>query len=40
LKTSDRFQLTIGKHKATFPLDGADFDGLLAMCADKGAGVE
>ena len=40
LKTADRFALTIGEHKTTFPLAGADFDGLLAMCADKAGGVE
>jgi hypothetical protein len=40
LKTADRFGLAIGKHKTIFPLNGADFDGLLTMCADKGNGVE
>jgi hypothetical protein len=40
LKAADRFALTIGKHKTTFPLAGADFDGLLAMCADKAGVVE
>jgi hypothetical protein len=41
LKASDRFALTVGAHKTTYPLEGADFDGLLAMCANKdGAEVE
>jgi hypothetical protein len=41
LKASDRFVLTVGAHKTTYPLEGADFDGLLAMCANKdGAEVE
>ncbi len=40
LKAADRFALTIGKHKTTFPLAGADFDGLVAMCADKAGVVE
>jgi hypothetical protein len=40
LKAADRFALTIGNHKTTFPLAGADFDGLLAMCADKAGVVE
>lgn len=40
LKAADRFALSIGKHKTMFPLAGADFDGLLAMCADKAGGME
>lgn len=39
LMATDRFSLTIGKHKTTFPLNGADFAGLLAMCANKDGGV-
>jgi hypothetical protein len=35
LKAADRFALNIGSHKTTYPLDGADFDGLVAMCANK-----
>jgi hypothetical protein len=39
LKAADHFGLSIGKHKTTYPMEGADFDGLLAMCANKDAGV-
>jgi hypothetical protein len=35
LKNADRFTLVIGTHKTTYPLEGADFDGLLSMCANK-----
>jgi hypothetical protein len=37
LKAADRFTLAIGSHKTTYPLNGADFDGLLAMCANTDA---
>lgn len=39
LKAADHFGVVIGKHKSVYPLDGADFDGLLAMCANKDSGV-
>lgn len=33
LKSAERFTLILNKHKAVYPLAGADFDGLLKLCA-------
>lgn len=32
LQAEERFVMTVGTHKTTFPLAGADFDGLLKLC--------
>jgi hypothetical protein len=32
LRAEDSFSMTVGTHKATYPLNGADFDGLLKLC--------
>jgi hypothetical protein len=32
LRAEERFVMTVGTHKTTFPLAGADFDGLLKLC--------
>jgi hypothetical protein len=33
LKAADMFRLRIGNHTSTYPLAGADFDGLIRLCA-------
>jgi hypothetical protein len=30
---AERFSVTLGKHRVTYPLGGADFSGLLKLCA-------
>lgn len=35
LENAERFTVTVGKHKVTYPLAGADFEGLLKLCADN-----
>ncbi len=35
LEASESFRVTLGKHKITYPLDGADFEGLLKLCNGK-----
>jgi hypothetical protein len=35
LESAERFNVILGKHKVTYPLDGADFRGLLRLCAGK-----
>ena len=37
LKESERFNLRIGDHIATYPLAGADFDGLIRLCTQNSA---
>ena len=35
LQAAERFTLTIGDHKTTYPLAGADVPGLLRLCAKQ-----
>jgi hypothetical protein len=40
LESEERFEVSIGKHKVTYPLADADFGGLLKLCSDKVAPTE
>lgn len=35
LQSAERFTLTQNKHKVTYPLEGADLNGLLKLCTAK-----
>jgi hypothetical protein len=40
LENAQRFEVTLGKHKTTYPLADADFQGLVTSCAGKAAPTE
>jgi hypothetical protein len=40
LKTAESFEVTLGKHKVTYPLAEADFEGLLKLCAGQTSPAE